>query len=324
MATVQSMNLARLLALEADTVIGGHIDSSSHLILEQHDGSTIDAGQFTVDATTAIKGIAELATDAEAIAGTDTGRVITPSNLTAVAGTFVPQASTTVQGKVELATDAEATTGTDAVRAVTPANLAAVAGTFVPQSTTAVQGKVELATTAEATTGTDTVRAVTPAGLKAAIDAVLQLIYPIGSYYISDSVGTNPNTLLGFGTWSAVQGNVLIGDDGSTFIHANTGGAQTHTLATGNLPAHNHAAGTLAVDSQGAHTHSVQRDFDAGSGSVRWSFHTSGGAGGGANTTDSQGGHTHTVSGSSANTGSGTAVNHMPPWRAVYMWRRTA
>lgn len=37
-------------------------------------------------ATTSAAGIAELSTDAEAIAGTDTGRVITPSNLAAVVG----------------------------------------------------------------------------------------------------------------------------------------------------------------------------------------------------------------------------------------------
>lgn len=286
MATVQSMNLARLLALEADTVIGGHIDGSGHLILEQHDTTTIDAG----------------------------------SALAAI-----PDASDTVKGKVELATDAETIAGVDTVRAVTPAGLAAGVGSLVPAASTTVQGKVELATSAETTTGTDGVRAVTPAGLKAAIDSLLStIIYPVGSYYISDSVSTNPNTLLGFGTWTAVTARILVGADGGTFTAAGTGGAQTHTLATGDLPAHSHAAGSLAMDTQGAHTHSIYRDFDGASGSARWTFHTSGGTGGGANTSSSDGGHGHNMSGSTANTGSGTAVNHMNPWRGVYMWRRTA
>lgn len=285
MATVQSMNLTRLTALEDATVIDGYINGSGDLILVQHDSTEINAGS---------------------------------------ALPLMPDASETVKGKVELATTAEATAGTDTVRAVTPAGLAAAVGSLVPQATTTVQGKVELATTSEATTGTDTDRAVTPAGLKAAIDAMMQLIYPVGSYYISDSVSTNPNSLLGFGTWSAVTARVLIGADGGTFVNATTGGAQTHTLATGDLPAHNHAVGTLVTDSQGAHTHSVYRDFDAASGSARWSFHTSAGTGGGANTTSSDGGHTHNISGSTANTGSGNAINHMNPWRAVYMWRRTA
>ncbi len=322
MATVQSMTLARLETLEADTVIGGHIDISGHLILEQHDGSTIDAGSALPALPTAsdtVAGIVELATDAEAITGTDTSRAITPANLSAAVASLVPSASTTVQGKVELATTTEAATGTDTVRAVTPAGLAA----YAPQATTTTQGKVELATTGEATTGTDTDRAVTPAGLKAAIDALIQnIIWPVGAYYISDSVSTNPNTILGFGTWSAVTARMLIGNDGGTFT--GTGGATTHTLATGDLPSHSHAVGSLVTDSQGAHTHTIQRDFDAASGSARWSFHTSGGAGGGANTSSSDGAHTHTISGSTATTGSGNAVNHMNPWRAVYLWRRTA
>lgn len=286
MATVQSMNLARLLALEADTVIGGHIDGSGHLILEQHDTTTIDAG----------------------------------SALAAI-----PDASDTVKGKVELATDAETIAGVDTVRAVTPAGLAAGVGSLVPSASTTVQGKVELATSAETTTGTDTVRAVTPAGLKAAIDSLLStIIYPVGSYYISDSVATNPNTLLGFGTWTAVTARVLIGADGGTFTAAGTGGAQTHTLATGDLPAHSHAAGSLVTDSQGNHNHPVYRDLDGSSGSARWTFHTSGGVGGGNTATGDAGTHSHNVTGSTANTGSGSAVNHMNPWRAVNMWRRTA
>lgn len=43
MATINGLTAERLLALEADTVIGGHIDGDN-LILEQHDGSTINAG----------------------------------------------------------------------------------------------------------------------------------------------------------------------------------------------------------------------------------------------------------------------------------------
>lgn len=53
--------------------------------------STSGAGNtitFTIsDATTAQKGVSELATDAEAIAGSDTGRTIVPSSLTAKLGT---------------------------------------------------------------------------------------------------------------------------------------------------------------------------------------------------------------------------------------------
>jgi hypothetical protein len=73
----------------------------------------------TSSATTTTAGAVELATDAEAIAKTDTARVITPSNLAALGS------SATFAGLVELATDGETQTGTDTARAVTPANLTA-------------------------------------------------------------------------------------------------------------------------------------------------------------------------------------------------------
>jgi hypothetical protein len=105
--------------------------------------------------------VVELATDAEAITGTDAARAVTPANLAAVAATHVPAASESVAGKVELATDAETQTGTDTARAITPANLTA------RTATDARTGVVELATDAETQTGTDTARAITPANLTA-------------------------------------------------------------------------------------------------------------------------------------------------------------
>ena len=108
-------------------------------------------------ATTAARGLVELATVAEARTGTDTERAVTPAGL---AGR-TPDASTAARGLVELATVAEARTGTDTERAVTPAGLAG----RTPDASTAARGLVELATVAEARTGTDAERAVTPAGL---------------------------------------------------------------------------------------------------------------------------------------------------------------
>jgi len=76
-----------------------------------------------VSATTTVQGKVELATDAETITGTDTGRVLTPANLQAMT------ASAARDGIVELATNAETTTGTDTARAITPASLhSALAG----------------------------------------------------------------------------------------------------------------------------------------------------------------------------------------------------
>lgn len=44
MAVVTLLNAARMLAIEAASVVGGSVNGSGHLILTKHDGSTIDAG----------------------------------------------------------------------------------------------------------------------------------------------------------------------------------------------------------------------------------------------------------------------------------------
>lgn len=141
-------------------------------------------------ATETNPGIAEIATTAEAQAGTDNTRILTPKALQQVTAT------TGRKGVVALATNTEAQTGTDATKAVTPAALKAVTATnerrgliatatteeaqagtnttdaITPatlQQVTATdsrKGVVELATNAETQTGTDATRAVTPAGLK--------------------------------------------------------------------------------------------------------------------------------------------------------------
>ena len=71
------------------------------------------------DASTTVKGIVELATDAETQTGTATTLVITPANLSA------RTATETRTGVAELATSAEAIAGTDTSRIVTPAGNAA-------------------------------------------------------------------------------------------------------------------------------------------------------------------------------------------------------
>ena len=142
-----------------------------------------------VDASTAVKGIIEIATDSESITATDNTKAITPFLLkrrvdAAVSGlptTTVPDASTTVKGKIEIATGSEASTGTDTLRAMTPKLVkdridAAVSGlptTTVPDASTTVKGKIEIATGSEASTGTDTLRAMTPKLVKDRIDAAV-------------------------------------------------------------------------------------------------------------------------------------------------------
>jgi len=74
--------------------------------------------------------------------------------------------------------------------------------------------------------------------------------WPVGSVFIS-VVPTNPATLLGFGTWAAfAAGRALVGIDAENPAFdtvEETGGEETHTLLTTEIPAHTHT--------QDAHTH---------------------------------------------------------------------
>lgn len=61
---------------------------------------------------------------------------------------------------------------------------------------------------------------------------IYESIYPIGSMYVNFTDDTNPATLLGFGTWTAVAGRVVAGYDGTqTEFNAaeKTGGAKSNT-----------------------------------------------------------------------------------------------
>ena len=108
--------------------------------------------------------------------------------------------------------------------------------------------------------------------------SVMQTIYPVGSIYIS-TLSTNPATLLGFGTWSAFgAGRVLVGKAGSgTFATGGaTGGAETHTLTSDEMPSHTHIqnahghAQNSHTHTQDAHTHGLTGRPDDGTSTGAW------------------------------------------------------
>lgn len=151
-------------------------------------------------------------------------------------------------------------------------------------------------------------------------------IYPVGSIYMSVS-STSPATLFG-GTWSQLKDRFLLGA-GDTYSNGATGGAATVTLTTSQIPSHTHTftGSSATTSSNGAHTHNIGRDTDGGSGSSRYTVHSSGTSGAdGTSPTSSAGAHTHTLTakGTNSNTGGGGSHTNMPPYLVVYMWKRTA
>jgi microcystin-dependent protein len=87
------------------------------------------------------------------------------------------------------------------------------------------------------------------------LKTVFDLIYPVGSIYMSTSA-TNPSGLFG-GTWAAWgAGRVPVGVAASGTFNTveKTGGAETHTLTTAQMPSHTHT-GPSHTHTGPSHTH---------------------------------------------------------------------
>lgn len=74
---------------------------------------------------------------------------------------------------------------------------------------------------------------------------LMELVFPVGSTYITQT-NTNPNTILGFGTWERIKGKVCVGlDEDDTDLYfdtiGKTGGEKKHTLTIDEMPSHSHA-----------------------------------------------------------------------------------
>ena len=162
--------------------------------------------------------------------------VATKANLSAPTFTGIPAAPTaaTATNSTQIATTAF-TQAAIVAGVVAKAPIDAPTFTGVPAAPTAAAGTntTQLATTAF-------VQAATPTAA-----TINGLAYPVGSVYTS-VVATNPNSLLGVGTWAAFgAGRVLVGinaSDSDFNTVEEVGGAKTdsHTLTLNEIPSHVH------------------------------------------------------------------------------------
>lgn len=165
---------------------------------------------------------------------------------------------------------------------------------------------VTLPTTEETPGEAPSINAGTFGGMT--VSQFVEMIYPIGSIYISASA-TSPETLFG-GTWAQINGRFLIGtgtpennDDGTSpgsydFAAGSKGGEADHTLTLNEIPNHNHASAhgyhnvAAGTDRQVLSNYYIGEDDYSGN--------------------------------STSYIGGNAAHNNMPPYLAVYMWQRTA
>lgn len=138
--------------------------------------------------------------------------------------------------------------------------------------------------------------------IQKALNQVWSTVYPVGSIYMSVN-STSPATLFG-GTWERIKDTFLLAA-GDTYSSGSTGGEAEHTLTAEELPQNIGTFRTLSWNSDNvatgafSMTEQLADRTDAGTGNLY----------GTAQYSLSGGGQPH---------------NNMPPYLAVYVWKRTA
>lgn len=149
--------------------------------------------------------------------------------------------------------------------------------------------------------------------LEGTASQLFDLVYPVGSIYMSVN-STSPAILFG-GNWEQLKDKFLLGA-GDTYSNGSTGGAASVSLTKSQMPRHNHT--------QSAHRHTMSGNYSGGStGSsdaytyedkrnlqTRYTEY--------ATPTINHTGGTGTTN-VDAN---GAAHENMPPYLAVYIWKR--
>lgn len=174
----------------------------------------------------------------------------------------------------------------------------------------------------------------------------LNLVYPVGAIYIS-TVSTSPENLFG-GTWVQIKDRFLLAA-GDTYAGGATGGEATHklTAAESGVPAHGHGFTQPSV-TIGTHQHipntgSTTTEYfvtteETSANNTRVTYSSSGNRWVDGLTEQSH--FHHRVATTAADLGTKTATggavqnntaanatnahNNMPPYLAVYVWKRTA
>ena len=131
--------------------------------------------------------------------------------------------------------------------------------------------------------------------------SLLDMVYPVGSIYLSVS-GTDPQTLFG-GTWARLE-DVFLLAAGAKHAAGSTGGEESHTLTEDEIAPHKHAM------AYGPESSASSTGFPYGI------------AAGSA--TNSAGGRGYASNLGTFSAGGGQPHNNMPPYLAVYTWKRTA
>lgn len=172
---------------------------------------------------------------------------------------------------------------------------------------------------------------------------LLNASFPLGAIYMSVN-STNPSELFG-GVWEALENRFLLGAS-SSYPVGSTGGEVNHTLTISEMPTHNHENSLTFEISQEPHSHGIRSSSNYSTncnGLARGGDENKGGyyqVGGVANNNGEEfycykaGDEIEYIKPENAeidfqkttlynaNAGGGNPHNNMPPYLAVYMWKR--
>lgn len=142
---------------------------------------------------------------------------------------------------------------------------------------------------------------------------ILDNFYPVGSIYMNVN-RTDPGTLFG-GTWEQIQGRFLLGMS-SSYPAGSQGGEATHTLTEAEMPSHvghmlsNFANSGFADRGGDTNSYYLNPNYVEGLSKYNdrpWKIED-----------------TNEIVMAGTSRGGGQAHNNMPPYLAVYIWKRTA
>jgi len=115
--------------------------------------------------------------------------------------------------------------------------------------------------------------------------------------------------------WRAVRSGDSTNCDYNSWTSVDSNGAHTHTMTTGSNSAnHTHSGTTAAASGSTANSSAFNSGAASGSTANSSAF----------NTGNNSANHTHDISGTTGSTGSATSFTNLPPYLAVYMWKRIA
>ncbi len=140
---------------------------------------------------------------------------------------------------------------------------------------------------------------------------ILNNVYKVGAIYISTD-STSPASIYG-GTWERIQDKFLLAS-GDTYTGGTTGGSATHTLTIDELPTHAHIQQATDSPAGWAYNQVYQITNPSYTEFAGQGVGTSGTVYSSAN---NYGNYVRTLP-----VGEGKAHNNMPPYLAVYVWKK--